>query len=49
MTLYAIHTEENLFEYPDHLDSRYEKDEESSIDIDRRDDRIHGFDCEDFK
>ena len=30
VTLYEYHTEENLFEYPDHLDSRYEKDEESS-------------------
>ena len=28
--LYDTHTEENLFEYPDHLDDRYEKDEESS-------------------
>lgn len=49
MILYDTHTEKNLFEYLDHLDNRYEKDEESSIDIDRRDDHIHGLDCEDFK
>lgn len=30
VTLYDTHTEENLFDYPDHLDDRYEKDDESS-------------------